>query len=76
MIRVLTRYFRAEIKAGRLEMTAPEMQAHAFIGSISHYVFCEQVFNYRSGPPAAYVRTAVETLLRATVKKTSRNSSS
>lgn len=70
LIRLMTRYFRAEIKAGRLEMSAPEMQAHIFIGSISHYVFCEHVFNYRSGPPAAYVRTVVETILRATVKET------
>ena len=77
LIRLLTRYFRAEIKAGRLAMTAPEMQAHAFIGAISHYVFCEQVFNYRSGPAAKYVRTVVvETILRATLKKTRRTTAS
>jgi len=72
LIRVFTRYFKAEIKVGRLDMAAPEMQAHAFIGAISHYVFCEQVFTYRSGPPATYVRTVVETILRATLKKTRR----
>ena len=69
LIRLLTRYFRAEIKAGRLVMAAPGIYAHTFVGAISHYVFCEQVFNYRSGPPAAYVRTVVETILKATLKK-------
>ena len=69
LIRLLTRYFRAEIKAGRLVMAAPGMQAHAFIGAISHYVFCEQVFDYRSGRPAAYVRTVVGTILRATLRE-------
>jgi len=66
LIRVFVRYFRAEIKAGRMAMPSPEIQAHAFVGSISHYVFCEHAFNYRSGSPAAYVRTVVETVLRAT----------
>ena len=70
LIRVLTRYFRAERKAGRLAMPAPAMQAHAFIGAISHYVFCESVFQYRSGRPAAYVHTVVDTILKATGTRT------
>lgn len=66
LIRMLTRYFRAEIKAGRLAMTAPAIQAHSFVGAISHYVFCAQVFHFKSGPPSAYVRTVVDTILNAT----------
>jgi AcrR family transcriptional regulator len=65
-IRALARYFRAETRLGRLEVPNPEAQAHAFVGAISHYVFCEHVFGYRSGPPAAYVKTVVRTVLRAT----------
>lgn len=66
LIRVFVRYFRAEIRAGRMAMASPEIQAHAFVGAISHYVFCEHAFRYRSGSPAAYARTVVETVLRAT----------
>ncbi len=65
-IRALAHYFRAETRLGRLHVPRPELQAHAFVGAISHYVFCEHVFGYRSGPPAAYVRTVVDTVLRAT----------
>jgi AcrR family transcriptional regulator len=39
--RILARFFRAEMKRGRLAMRSPESHAHAFIGSLSHYVFCE-----------------------------------
>jgi AcrR family transcriptional regulator len=65
-IRALARYFRAETRLGRLHVPHPELQAHAFVGALSHYVFCEHVFGYRSGPAAAYVKTVVDTVLRAT----------
>ena len=64
LMRMLTTYFRAEIRAGRLVMERPALQAQAFIGAISHYVFCEYAFKFRSGPPAAYVRSVVESILR------------
>lgn len=63
LIRMLTRYFRAEVRTGRLDMAAPAIQAHVFVGAISHYVFCERVFNYRSGPASAYMSTVVDTIL-------------
>ena len=63
---VLCTYFKAEIKAGRLSMAFPEIQAHAFLGALSHYAWCETLFGYRSAPPKIYVRTLVDTLLKAT----------
>jgi AcrR family transcriptional regulator len=65
-MRVLTRYFKGEIKAGRLAMAAPQIQAHVFLGALAHYAWCETLFGYRSASPAAYVRTLVDTLLKAT----------
>lgn len=64
-IQALAHYFRAETRLGRLHVAEPEIQAHVFIGAISHYVFCEHVFEYRSGPPTAYVNAVVDTTLRA-----------
>lgn len=64
-IRRLARYFRAEIRCGRLAMVSPETQAHVFVGSLAHYVFCETVFHYRSASPDAFVRTVAEMVLRA-----------
>ena len=64
-LRVLSRYFRAEIKQGRLVMRAPDAQAHAFIGALSHYVLCAALYRYRPAPPAPFVHEVVDTLLRA-----------
>ena len=68
---VLSRYFTAEIRAGRLAMASPRIQAHLFLGALAHYAWCETLFGYRSATPAVYVKTLVDTLLRAavTVKK-------
>jgi AcrR family transcriptional regulator len=63
--RELARYFRAEIKLGRLAMSAPDTHAHAFVGALSHYVFCETLFNYRPAAPQAYVRTVVDAVVKA-----------
>ena len=62
----LARYFREEIKRGRLAMSSPDTYAHAFLGSLSHYVFCETLFNYRPAAPRAYVRTVVDAIVKAT----------
>lgn len=64
-VHVLARYFRAEVRAGRLAMQAPEAQAHAFIGALSHYVFCDTLFGYRPARPQEYVRSVVSALVRA-----------
>lgn len=63
---LLCRYFKAEVKAGRLVMPSPGIQAHAFMGSLSHYAWCETLFNYRPATPEAYVKTLVDTLLKTT----------
>ena len=64
-VRVLSRYFAAEIRRGRLAMRDPASHAHAFFGAISHYVFCETLFGYRPASSDAYIRTVVDTILRA-----------
>jgi len=63
---VICRYFKAEIAAGRLAMTSPRIQAHAFMGALSHYAWCETLFGYRSASPDAFVKTLVDSLLKAT----------
>lgn len=65
--RILAKYFRGEIARGRLAMADPESQAHAFIGSLSHYVFCETLFDCRPASAKDYVRAVVDTILRAAV---------
>jgi hypothetical protein len=67
----LCRYFSAEIRAKRLAMSSPRIQAHLFLGALAHYAWCETLFNYRSATPAVYVKNLVDTILRAavTVKK-------
>ncbi len=64
-VRVLAGYFRAEVQQGRLVMENPEVQAQLFIGALTHYVFQDTVFGYRSVAPLAYVRTLVDMVLRA-----------
>lgn len=62
---VICRYFKAEIKAGRLVMASPQIQAHTFLGALSHYAWCETLFGYRSASPRTYVKTLVDTILTA-----------
>lgn len=64
---VFRRYFAAEVRAGRLAMANPQIQAHLFIGALAHYAWCETLFGHRSGAPAVYVRTVVDTILKATL---------
>ena len=45
-------------------MKAPEIQAHAFVGALSYYVFSEALYGYRPAAPKAYVRAVVDTILR------------
>lgn len=62
---ILCRYFKAEIKAGRLAMASPQIQAHMFLGALAHYAWCETLFGYRSASPEDYVKTLVDTLIKA-----------
>lgn len=64
---VICGYFKAEIKAGRLAMASPQIQAHAFMGALSHYAWCETIFGYQPAPPDVYVRSVVDTILRASL---------
>ncbi|MEI6562972.1 MAG: TetR/AcrR family transcriptional regulator [bacterium] len=63
---VMCRFFKQEIKAGRMVMTSPEIQAQAFLGALSHYAWCEILFKYKPSSPDAYVRNVVDTLVKAT----------
>lgn len=60
---VLARYFREEIRLGRLKLDAPEILAHALVAGLIHYVLCDILYQYRPGTPAVYVRTLVNALL-------------
>lgn len=62
---LLAKYFRAEMKRGRIECDSPEVQAHAFVGSLYHYVICDFFHHYRPVPVAEYVGAVVGSLLRA-----------
>lgn len=69
-IRLMTRYFKAEIKAGRMIMDDPEIHAHAFMGALSHYAWCETMLGYRPATPRAYVRSVVNAVLSCTAART------
>lgn len=71
-MQVMCTYFKREIKAGRMQMTSPEIQAQAFLGALSHYAWCETLFNYKPAPPENYVRDVVDTIIKATNPKQSR----
>lgn len=64
-MRVLTRYFRAEAKIGRLNMDRPGVQAHIFLSALTHYVVNEMLFGIRSASPAVYVRTVVNMIVHS-----------
>ena len=68
---VLCKYFKLEIKAGRMKMSAPEIQAQAFLGALSHYAWCETLFDYKPTAPDDYVRNVVDILVKATNPKIS-----
>jgi AcrR family transcriptional regulator len=63
-IKLMTRFFKAEIRAGRMVMDTPEIHAHAFMGALSHYAWCETMLGYRPASPRAYVRGLVGSLLQ------------
>ena len=74
-MQVLCRYFTLEIKAGRMKMSSPEIQAQAFLAAFSHYAWCETLFNYKPAPPDEYVRVVVDTIVKATHLKKQRRKS-
>lgn len=64
-LQIMARYFRAEMKLGRFVCAEPDVQAHAFLGALHHYVVCDFLHHYRPAAPGAYVREVVQALLRA-----------
>jgi AcrR family transcriptional regulator len=64
-MRVLSRYFRAETKAGRLAIAKPEVEAQIFLSTLTQYVIHEMLFGIRSASPAVYVRTVVNMIVHA-----------
>jgi AcrR family transcriptional regulator len=63
--RVLAKYLRAETKLGRLSVQTPESHAHAFIGALSHYVFCDAFLGYKPAPAQDYISAVVDMILIA-----------
>jgi AcrR family transcriptional regulator len=64
-VKRLTRYFEAEIRAGRLRRHDPEIVARVFLGSIVHYVFFEIALGAQQElplPAESYVRGLVALL--------------
>jgi len=45
-----------------------------FLGALAHYAWCETLFGYRSATPAVYVKTLVDTILKASLVKSKRGS--
>lgn len=68
-IQTLTKFFRAENAAGRLSVANPEILAHAFLGALSHYAWCEVMFNYKPSAPSNYVKAIVDNILKANNKQ-------
>ena len=66
---VLCKYFNLEIKAGRMKMGSPEIQAQIFLGALSHYAWCETLFDYKPATPGDYVHHLVDTIITATHPK-------
>jgi AcrR family transcriptional regulator len=63
--RVLAKYLRAEAKLGRLSVRAPESHAHAFIGALSHNVFCDALLGLKPAPAQDYISAVVDMILTA-----------
>ena len=64
-LHALANYFRAEAKAGRVEMTNPELYAQIFIGTLTHYVIQKMIFKFRAVSQRVYVMTVVDMILCA-----------
>ena len=60
----LTAFFGAEMRAGRLARRDPEVAARMFLGALANYALFQILFRIPVElPPAAYVRSVVDTLL-------------
>ncbi|MFZ4394206.1 MAG: TetR/AcrR family transcriptional regulator [Kiritimatiellia bacterium] len=68
-VAILTRYLRAEVRAGRMRLAHPEIQADVFVGALSHCVFCEMVFGRRNASHTTYIHTLVNNILQQGVLK-------
>jgi AcrR family transcriptional regulator len=66
MIRLLSGYFEAEVRNGRLRAIDPEILARAFLGAVQHYVMSEFVEQSSDPLPlsaATYLRGTINVLL-------------
>lgn len=67
ILEVMTGYFEAEMRAGRLARRDPEIVARTFLGAIHQYVVFDLLFQAESGrsmPEETYLRGMVDTLFR------------
>jgi len=58
--RVIHDYFQAEIKQGRLQMSDPDIHAHALVGALGHYTICQHLFAYAPVSEEKYIQELVE----------------
>jgi AcrR family transcriptional regulator len=66
-LNAVSRFFEAEMRAGRIQRHDPEVLARAYIGSLQNYVFFEVMFkadDMASLPEEAFVRGMVNLLWR------------
>ncbi len=70
-LRLISNYFDAEIKAGRLAIGDPEILARMFAGSLHHYAFAETVGinKFMPIPKQSYVRGVVQFILHGAAPK-------
>lgn len=67
VIRELSRYFEAEMRAGRMRRVDPEILARAFVGGLMQYVFIETlgaVHGELPLPAEMYTRGLVDVLMK------------
>jgi AcrR family transcriptional regulator len=69
LIDLLSRYFAAEIKKGRLRAVPPPVLANTFLGGIMQNVMCED-FERAADPVSAptFLRGVIDVLLRGSLK--------
>ena len=69
-LRRMTEYFAAEMRAGRIRKTKPEIAARSFIGAIQSVAFLEILWNMTDVPAETFIRGHVDLLLTGLAPET------
>jgi AcrR family transcriptional regulator len=75
MVRLLSGYFEAEVRKGRLRTIDPEILARSFLGAVQHYVMSEFIEKSADALPLAsptYLRGVINLFLEGAQPKPSR----